>query len=121
MRSARQLQALADPTRLRLLALLQAGPLCVCHFQTVLGEPQAKISKHLAVLRARGLATARREGHWMVYALAEPAPAALLALPALIEAEPILRRDRDKLGRLDLGCSPAAGAREAACGKRGCC
>jgi ArsR family transcriptional regulator len=114
MQSVRQLQALADPTRLRLLALLEAGPLCVCHFQTVLAEPQAKISKHLAVLRARGLVKARRDGNWMVYALAEPGPAALDVLPGLIAAEAQLKRDAAKLKRLDLGCSPAAGAR------RGC-
>lgn len=111
MQSVRQFQALADPTRLRLLALLGAGPLCVCHFQTVLSEPQAKISKHLAVLRTRGLVTARREGHWMVYALAEPVPAALAGLDAVVAGEAQLKRDRAKLARLDLGCSPAAGAR----------
>jgi ArsR family transcriptional regulator len=86
----------------------------VCHFQTVLAEPQAKISKHLAVLRARGLVKARRDGNWMVYALAEPGPAALDVLPGLIAAEAQLKRDAAKLKRLDLGCSPAAGAR------RGC-
>lgn len=111
MKTVRQLQALADPTRLRLLALLEAGPLCVCHFQTVLGEPQAKISKHLAVLRARGLVKARREGHWVVYALAEPAPAVLAVLPELAATEAQLKRDAVKLKRTDLGCSPAAGTR----------
>jgi ArsR family transcriptional regulator, arsenate/arsenite/antimonite-responsive transcriptional repressor len=40
-------QCLCDETRLRLLHLLLQGPLCVFHFQAVLGEPQAKISRHL--------------------------------------------------------------------------
>jgi ArsR family transcriptional regulator len=111
MQSVRQLQALADPTRLRLLSLMWAGPLCVCHFQTVLGEPQAKISKHLAVLRTRGLVKATRDGHWVVYAFAEPGPAALAGLAQMVEGEAQLRRDRAKLARLDLSCSPAAGAR----------
>lgn len=111
MQSVRQLQAMADTTRLRLLALLIGGPLCVCHFQAVLGEPQAKISKHLAVLRERGLVKARREGHWVVYALAEPRPAVLGVVSELAGAEAQLKRDGAKLKRLDLGCSPAAGAR----------
>ncbi len=111
MQSVRQLQAMADPTRLRMLALLGEGPLCVCHFQTVLREPQAKVSKHLAVLRARGLVTARRDGHWMVYSLAEPRAEVLAGLAAMVEGEAQLRRDRAKLARLDLSCSPAAGAR----------
>ena len=41
-------ECLCDPTRLRLLNVLAQGPVCVGHFQDVLGEPQGKISKHLA-------------------------------------------------------------------------
>ena len=43
-------QCLCDRTRLRILNLLDSGPLCVCHFQTLLKEGQVKISKHLAYL-----------------------------------------------------------------------
>lgn len=117
MQSVHHLQALADPTRLRLLALLEAGPLCVCHLQGVLNEPQAKVSKHLAILRGRGLVTARREGTWMVYALARPSPAALGLLPDLVATESRLQRDRQKLARLDLSCSPAGGG-ASGCDKR---
>ena len=42
---------LSDPTRLRLVSLLLDGPLCVCHLQDILREPQVKISKHLAYLK----------------------------------------------------------------------
>jgi DNA-binding transcriptional ArsR family regulator len=62
-------ECLCDPTRLRLLNVLAQGPLCVCHFQEILDEPQVKISKHLAYLRARGLVEVERHGNWMVYAL----------------------------------------------------
>ena len=48
-------QCFCDPTRLRILHLLTQTPLCVCHFQDALREPQVKISKHLAYLRSRGL------------------------------------------------------------------
>ena len=62
-------ECLCDPTRLRLLNVLAQGPLCVCHFQAVLREPQVKISKHLAYLRQRGLVEVERSGNWMIYAL----------------------------------------------------
>ncbi len=119
MQLARIHQALADPTRLRIVALLLAGPLCVCHFQSVLREPQAKISKHLAILRARGLVTARRDGHWMVYALAEPVSPVVAAVGPAAEGEAGLRRDRERLAKLDLSCSPAAVGKAGARGK--CC
>lgn len=78
-------ECLCDLTRLRLLNLLQHGPLCVCHFQAILREPQVKISKHLAYLRARGLVVAKREGQWMIYALPQKAPRALRANLACLQ------------------------------------
>ncbi len=65
-------QALGDPTRLRLLNLMDGGELCVCYLVTVLREPQPKISRHLAALRSAGLVLARRDGKWMHYRLAVP-------------------------------------------------
>ena len=62
-------ECLCDRTRLRLLNVLAPGPLCVCHFQAVLREPQVKISKHLAYLRERGLVESEREGNWIIYRL----------------------------------------------------
>jgi ArsR family transcriptional regulator len=64
-------ECLCDQTRLRLLNLLSVRSLCVCHFQELLGEPQVKISKHLAYLRKRGLVKAERDGNWMIYSLPE--------------------------------------------------
>lgn len=62
-------QCFCDRTRLRMLNLLCHGPLCVCHFQELLDEPQVKISKHLAYLKSHGLVQAQREANWMVYSL----------------------------------------------------
>src|ERR1035441_1903956 len=62
-------QCLCDRTRLRILHLLGQGPLCVCHFQEILREPQVKISKHLGYLRARGMVQCERQGNWMVYSI----------------------------------------------------
>jgi ArsR family transcriptional regulator len=60
---------LCDRTRLRILHLLMASPLCVCHLQTILDEPQVKISKHLAYLRDRGMVEVERAQNWMIYSL----------------------------------------------------
>ena len=61
--------ALADATRLRILALLRDGEICVCHIHASLDVPQPTASRHLAYLRKAGLVDARREGIWMHYRL----------------------------------------------------
>jgi ArsR family transcriptional regulator, arsenate/arsenite/antimonite-responsive transcriptional repressor len=61
--------ALADPTRLRILALLRDGEICVCHLHASLDVPQPTASRHLAYLRKSGLVDARRDGTWMHYRL----------------------------------------------------
>lgn len=66
-------KAFADPIRLRILGLLSGREVCVCDLMTVLGEPQPKVSQHLAFLRSAGLVVFRREGKWRHYALAKPA------------------------------------------------
>ena len=65
------LDALTDPTRLRLLRLLRQQELCVCELVDALHIPQYKISRHLRRLRAVGLVEARREGRWMHYRLSQ--------------------------------------------------
>jgi len=65
-------KAFAHETRLRILTLLAARPLCVCHIEAALRLPQVSVSRHLAVLRAAGLVESRREGLWVHYRLAEP-------------------------------------------------
>ena len=60
-------KALADKTRLRILALLGNNEVCVCHLHDSLGLPQPTVSRHLAYLRRSGLVVARRDGVWMHY------------------------------------------------------
>ncbi len=102
-------RALADQTRLRILALLGDGEVCVCHIQGGLQLPQPTISRHLAYLRRSGLVEARRDGNWMYYKLAaaaSPVIQAVLdaALHALTHAPSISRdvarmeRARDDVG-----------------------
>jgi ArsR family transcriptional regulator, arsenate/arsenite/antimonite-responsive transcriptional repressor len=67
-------KALADSTRLRILALLVAGEVCVCDIHDTLRLPQPTASRHLAYLRRAGLVRARRQGTWMHYRMAELHP-----------------------------------------------
>jgi ArsR family transcriptional regulator len=71
--AARLFKAVGDEARLRIVALLSHGELCVCHLEAALEIPQPSASRHLAVLRAAGLVEARREGTWVYYRLAAQA------------------------------------------------
>ena len=96
-------ECLRDPTRMRILRALAEGPLCVCHLQEVLGEPQVKISKHLAYLKSHEAVAVKRSGSWMIYAVPAKANAALRAnLDLLLAAEqdPMFRDDAKRLTRL---------------------
>src|SRR5882672_12372497 len=66
----RMFRALADPTRVRILHLLDEGPLCVGDLVSVLGVPQPTASRHLAYLRRSGLVVDERRGQWSFYKLA---------------------------------------------------
>lgn len=67
------LKAAGDPTRTRILKLLERGGLCVCQVQAVLGLAPSTVSKHLAILKTAELVTDRRDGKWIQYALATEA------------------------------------------------
>ena len=93
--------ALADATRLRILALLKDGEVCVCDIHASLGVPQPTASRHLAYLRREGLVAARRSGVWMHYSLApmaDPVVAAVLAaaLHALTHVQ-VVEKDQRRL------------------------
>ncbi|GBE12699.1 HTH-type transcriptional repressor CzrA [bacterium BMS3Abin13] len=67
----RIMKALSDPNRVRVLKLLQAGELCVCEIQAVLGLAQSTVSKHMKLLEDAGLVERRRQGTWILYSLAD--------------------------------------------------
>lgn len=101
-------QSLGDRTRLRLLNLMGGQEICVCYFVEILGQPQPKISRHLAYLRSAGIVAARREGKWMHYRIVMPphtGAAQILrqTLAALGEEKP-MQADRTRLTRAC--CSP---------------
>jgi ArsR family transcriptional regulator, arsenate/arsenite/antimonite-responsive transcriptional repressor len=113
-------ECLCDVTRLRLLNVLTQGPLCVCHFQAILGEPQVKISKHLGYLRTRGLVECEREGTWMVYSLpAKPTPELKRNLACLQDCgreHPTFQKDLARLKKLALADAVAAVCKGGGCG-----
>jgi ArsR family transcriptional regulator, arsenate/arsenite/antimonite-responsive transcriptional repressor len=97
-------QCLCDRTRLRILHLLGDGPLCVCHLQDILAEPQVKISKHLRYLKENGMVVAERHANWMIYGLPEKPSRELRANLACLQdcaaEDTTFARDRKRAAKL---------------------
>ncbi len=62
-------KALADPSRLRLLAALRLGELCVCQLIAMLELAPSTVSKHLSILHQAELIESRKDGRWVHYYL----------------------------------------------------
>lgn len=84
-------KAASEPMRVRILASLAHGELCVCHLHAMLDAPQSTVSRHLAVLRQADLVRARRQGQWVHYALTEAAERWLAPALALWRQDAALR------------------------------
>lgn len=67
----RVMKALSDPSRVRVLKLLEQKELCVCEIQAVLGLAQSTVSKHMKLLEDAGLVERSRQGSWIIYSLAD--------------------------------------------------
>ena len=67
----KQLKALADLNRLKLLSCLKNGEVCVCDFVDVLNISQPAVSQHLRKLKDAGIIAERKVGTWKHYRLAE--------------------------------------------------
>lgn len=69
-RAAGRARALADATRLSLVAALaEAEELCVCDLAWVTGRAQNLVSHHVRLLKAEGLAESRRDGKMVMYSI----------------------------------------------------
>lgn len=70
------MKALADPTRLTMVASLWKAdaPICICDFTAGLELSQATISHHMAKLREAGLVDCEKKGIWVYYRLADKLP-----------------------------------------------
>lgn len=62
-------RALGDPIRIRIVAALRNGELCVCELADALGISQSSLSSHLQVCRQTGVLTKRKESRWIYYSL----------------------------------------------------
>ena len=97
------LKLLADPTRLRILALLLREELSVAELQEILDMAQSRISSSLALLRSAELVSDRRDGKRAYYRLRSPVPAATIALlrsaTEAVAEQPELAADRAALAR----------------------
>lgn len=93
------LRAAAEPTRLRVLALLRGGELSVKDLTRILNQSQPRISRHLKLLAEAGLVERVRDGSWAYYQLADAGKAAGLLQAVLGSVDPadnVLDRDRSR-------------------------
>jgi ArsR family transcriptional regulator len=106
------LKVLAHPVRLRILALLRGGELCVCEVAEVLGLAPSTVSEHLTGLRRTGLVREWKVGRWVHVALSEEAAARPILeslWPLMASAEGELARDRVQARNLRCeSCVPEA-------------
>ncbi|UCC69828.1 MAG: metalloregulator ArsR/SmtB family transcription factor [Armatimonadota bacterium] len=96
------LKALADPTRVRIIQLLQKrDELCVCEIVDTLQLPQYSVSRHLGILKAAGLVVDWRQGKWMHHRLdpdlSKQDRAVVAAVCARADAEAVHRQDARRL------------------------
>ena len=110
------LRAVAEPTRLRLVALCAQGELTVSELVRILGQSQPRISRHLKLLTGAGLLTRHREGSWAFYRLADNGPGAEVArqlnalLPDHGNQDQILAQDIERLKQVKRDRAEAAAA-----------
>jgi len=93
---AERLKAVAHPIRLRVLALLGSGELCVCQIVEVLQAPQSSVSESLRELRRAGFITERKEGRWVFVSAAQELAGSALLRALLAEAMPLAEAERDR-------------------------
>jgi ArsR family transcriptional regulator len=105
----RLFRALGDETRIRIVALLVHGELCVCHLEEALGLSQPNCSRQLGILKAANVVDSRREGTWVYYRISEQEYASVEAVIGVLAktfgAERALRADH---ARLKKNCGPNA-------------
>jgi len=106
---SRLFRALGDETRLRIVALLSHGELCVCHIESALAVSQPNASRQLGILKMAGIVDSRRDGTWVYYHLADQADGSvervLGVLTKSFGAERVLRADH---ARVKKSCGPSS-------------
>jgi ArsR family transcriptional regulator, arsenate/arsenite/antimonite-responsive transcriptional repressor len=95
------MKAVGDPTRVRILKILEGGEMCVCQVIAILSLGQSTVSKHLFLLRAAGLIKDRRDRKWVHYSLdrGSDSPYAtrmLRNLQGWLNDDPVVAKDRER-------------------------
>src|SRR5579863_5656396 len=94
------LRAAAEPTRLRILALLAREELAVLELCRILGQSQPRVSRHLKLLAEAGLVERFPDGAWVFYRLSTATAARALidqTLGLVGPGDPVLSRDAERL------------------------
>ena len=65
------MKALSDPSRVKIIKMLQHRVMCVCEIHASLGVAQSTASKHLKILEEAGLITFYKDGLWVNYKLSD--------------------------------------------------
>ncbi len=99
------LRAIGDETRLRIVCALRRQPMCVCQIVELAQLAPSTVSEHLAVLKAEGICTSRKEGRWIFYRLAEEhavpgVPEVVDGIVRTLESDRALRADAERLARI---------------------
>lgn len=104
---SRLFRALGDETRLRIVALLSHGELCVCHLEKALDLSQPNASRQLGILKSAGIVDSRRDGTWVYYSITEQEHETVArALEVLTQAFGAQRALRSDHARLRKSCGP---------------
>ncbi len=95
-------KALADETRLRIMALLFHGELCVCQILELFDLAPSTVSKHLYILKQARLVETRKEGRWIYYRLpdgkvSDEVESGISWLQNVLKKNPVIREDYRRL------------------------
>jgi ArsR family transcriptional regulator len=99
----RNLRSVAEPTRLRMLAILSRGEFSVTELTQILGQSQPRVSRHLKLLGDCGLLERFREQHWIYYRVPADTAGGRFAhdlLAMLDPADPVVQGDRERVAAL---------------------
>ena len=95
------MKAVSDPTRVRILKILESGEICVCQIIAVIQLSQPTISNHLFLLKSVGLIKDRKDKKWVLYSLDRKgadgyAGRVLRNLRGWLNDDPLIERDRER-------------------------
>jgi DNA-binding transcriptional ArsR family regulator len=93
------MKAASDPTRVRILKILESGEICVCQIIAVVQLSQPTISNHLSLLKSAGLITDRKDKKWVFYSLDGQdgyAGSVLRNLRGWLNDDPLIEKDRER-------------------------